>query len=177
MATGVVLHAAGYILGTSLESWAGENAHLVVPAPKWLYWLNNPADRISHPSALADRAVVILVNGNWYGLEGNPQTLYAGGGPASTMTPDMATTIDYACYLARKWILAQQPISAAERQANAKPCFKGIWAHRQASATAANDPGQAIYHVAHGINVAYGVTACEDETFGNGGTVIPRAWK
>ncbi len=171
MVNGITIHQTGCNMPANINGWARLNAHMGITTEGMIYWVNNPIDFIWHAQGLSPLTIGIEVEGNWYGIEGNPKTLWKGGGAPAKMNDKIDVAIREALDMCYRWIMAQAPVNKWERLTNAKPTFKGVYAHRQSSDTRLWDPGQAIYKIAHQFNVLKKTTDCEYEKFGDGSPI------
>lgn len=179
MVSKIVLHQCGCPMPETIAGWSKLNAHLGITKSGKIYWINNPVDFIWHANGLSPDSIGIEVEGNWYGVQGDPKTLWKGGGTAATMNKNIVCAIIKAFELCHNWIISQIPVSKWERLTNAKPEFQGVFAHRQSSEMRVWDCGQELYTVANSFNKlildAGALDKCRQFKCGTGAP-IPKEW-
>ena len=130
---GVTLHQTGCDMPDKPQGWIRLNAHLGVTTQGTPILVNDPTDMIWHAQGLSKTTIGIEVDGNYHGTEGNPHTLWAGGGPAAVLTDEIKAGLD----IVFEWLVEQFEKHCTE--------FKYIRAHRQSKNTRSGDPGSAIW--------------------------------
>jgi hypothetical protein len=130
---GVVLHQTGCKMPRDPEGWKRLNAHVGVTSEGTVVIVNDPTVKIWHAQKLSRRTIGIEIAGNFHGIEGDPGTLWEGGGPAATLGPNQKM----GCDVALAWV--EQMFRHNHQE------WKYIYAHRQSSKTRSGDPGSEIW--------------------------------
>jgi len=156
--SGIVLHQCACKIETA-QRWKKVNAHYGISSDGVVYRLSELTDYITHAQGLSLRTVGIEVSGNWYGIEGDPKTLWTPGGAAARMTVAIEDSIRRAIK------------DVFVRLGRTVP----IYAHRQSSDRRLWCPGEAIYRIGHVVNISNGFEEAHTLVVG-AGKPIPAEW-
>jgi len=161
----IVLHQTGCKMPTSAAGWSRLNAHIGITSDGLVVFANDFLDWIWHAQGLSQRSIGVEVAGNFPGLTSDPKTLWKGGGPAATLTPEMIAGAE----------VAGQLISDECKRLGIT--IRHIFTHRQSKDTRAADPGQEIWQrIAVPWMGIYGYEADLEFCCGSG-KPIPREWQ
>lgn len=131
--TGVTLHQTGCPMPSDPEKWDRLNAHYGVTQEGLIVWANDETDFIWHGNKLSASTIGIEIEGNFEGVEGDPRTLWRGGGPKAALTTAQRAAIS---------VLFEHLKARFEAH---KVNWIKIYGHRQSSATRVADPGSLIW--------------------------------
>jgi N-acetyl-anhydromuramyl-L-alanine amidase AmpD len=149
----------------SLYGWSRVNAHYGITQEGVAVCINDPMDMIWHAQRLSKTTIGIEIEGNYQGLEDNPNTLWRPGGGPHTLNKKMLEAADA--------IFAELAFQFKRSGAE----WKHVWAHRQSSASRRRDPGQEIWtHIGRDWMEALGLSS---ESLGRShgtGCPIPKQW-
>lgn len=160
----IVLHQTGCKMPTSAAGWSRLNAHIGITSEGLVVFANGFLDWIWHAQGLSQRSIGVEVAGNFQGLVNDPKTLWKGGGPAATLTPEM---------IAGAEVAAQLISDECERLGIT---IRYIFAHRQSKDTRTADPGQDIWQrIAIPWEEEFGADIDTEFCCGSG-KPIPREW-
>jgi hypothetical protein len=129
---GVTLHQTG----CSMRRWDKLNAHIAVDKGGVLWLVNALTDMIWHAQGLSHSTIGIEVEGNFEGITGKPETLWAPGGGPNHLTAKHKKTFA----LLGQWLAIE-----FERHGM---MWETCHAHRQSFASRIYDPGQEVWQMA-----------------------------
>jgi len=130
---GVTLHQTGCRMPDSPAGWDHVNAHFGIPRQGGIILINPFTDFIWHAQQLSLTTFGVEIDGNFPGIEGDPKTLWSGGGPAATLTPEQELALD-ALFGYLLYLRDTQGFK-----------FQRVHAHRQSSPDRVADPGSEIW--------------------------------
>lgn len=163
--TGVTLHQTGCTLSEAQTRWYPLNAHIGVLKNGTILLVNELTDFIWHAQGFSHHTIGIEFNGNFWGVDTDNSTWWAGGGPASFLTSEQK--------IASKVLLRYLILRFSENNA----VFKRVYAHRQASGDRLADPGSEIWRlVAMPWMEEIGATDGGPEFKYGTGRPIPKEW-
>jgi hypothetical protein len=161
--TGVCIHQTGCRMPIASSKWRNLNAHYGITSAGQVVEANAPTDFIWHAQQISRRTIGIEIAGNFEGVQGDPSTLWKGGGPAAELSLEMIAAADRLFeYLADLF------------QRNGRE-WRHVYAHRQSSGSRRADPGSEIWQ-------KIGLVWCDrlgidDSEYTTGkGRPIPVAW-
>jgi peptidoglycan hydrolase-like protein with peptidoglycan-binding domain len=131
--TGVCLHQTGCKMPTDPLKWARLNAHYGITSEGVIVEANAPTDFIWHAQQISRRTIGIEIAGNFEGVQGDPSTLWKGGGPAASLSLDMIAAAD------RLFEYLHELFQRNGRE------WRHVYAHRQSARARRSDPGSEIW--------------------------------
>jgi len=130
---GVTLHQTGCKMPADPQKWRRLNAHIGLPRDGGIVLVNAMTDMIWHGQGLSQHTIGIEIEGNFMGVEGKPNTLWKGGGPAAKLTDGQL-------------LAAHELFRYLQKQFNDNDqVWVVVRGHRQSSKTRHGDPGSAIW--------------------------------
>lgn len=131
--TGIVLHQTGCNMPVKSMKWKRINAHIGITQEGIPIICNDPLDFIWHAQGLSQNCIGIEIEGNYFGIEEQENTLWRGGGGPHNLNDKMLLALDSVfCWLV-EWFIK----SGAS--------WTEIHAHRQSHKSRIADPGEQIW--------------------------------
>ena len=130
---GVTLHQTGCRMPIAPKGWDRLNAHIGITRDGKVIIANDPCDMIWHAQGLSKHTIGIEIAGNYAGIDGNPNTVWKGGGVPNRLNREMMRALDRAF----QWICDQFEENGRK--------LTGVFAHRQSAPSRIADPGSEIW--------------------------------
>lgn len=130
---GVTLHQTGCNMPSDPLNCGRLNAHYLVLRSGITVWVNDETDFIWHAQGLSSKTVGIEFEGNFYGVSGDPSTLWKGGGPGVRLNREQL--------IASRILFDHLYLQFQKNSAQ----WTRINGHRQSSNTRVADPGSDIW--------------------------------
>ena len=162
---GVTLHQTGCIIGSHPKLYDVGNFHIAVLQDGTII-ISNPFEwHIQHAHELSDSTIGIEFQGNFIGVDGQPDTVWNEGSDLNQMTEAQLKASE----LLFGWLRLQFDINGGD--------WEVVHAHRQASEDRKADPGSEVWQKI-GMNWIKWLGATDggpDFSVGNG-SPIPKTW-